>query len=664
MKSQLNEHMLQVVTSILSDCKLAYPEECEEFDRDIKRIALLYQSRGIGLFIDLFPQLDKALLIGLSTSRLPDNFPLSKRRSLSARLPRFLWGLWSRVFDTRTAVLLDSVDINAVLFIRQIACVFKAIELPCNIPTLKEYSNVYGKVDSSLPSPSLDWDSPRRFSDSTVASLSFGDDNLVTSDRDLFMGHDSAVSRSHNNDYSSLLESVLLSNFQKECDEVLNEFRDNFLFNPISWNCYSRNVLNLPSGFKHGPGATATSGRYTDKYTFPNWPVRLRSGFPAIFGRIADPELDSNSYNHENASRLIAVPKVRSKPRLIAAEPVENQYCQQMMLSYLSFSIENSVLSKNISLKNQIPSQLMAQRGSLDGSLATIDLSSASDRLSCHTVERAFRSYPELLHYLHACRTSYVKNTIVPGEVSFLRLKKFASQGAAVTFPVQSIIFCLAARSIGRLAMFDYDDFTRNVRTFGDDIIIPNAGYVFLVKLLERLHLQVNLEKSFHTGNFRESCGGDFFKGHDVTPIKIRRLGTTDPDLRCSLVDSSNNFFRNGFWITGDMLRKFLPGNYLKLLPVIELGSGPHGFECFSGHNYHHLRRRWNYGTSTLQYKRIIPKGIMRFKDRSGTSRLRMFLLEPPVNAINYCTDLPTGPGSSDRAGWETLPHKWQGIFS
>jgi hypothetical protein len=128
----------------------------------------------------------------------------------------------------------------------------------------------------------------------------------------------------------------------------------------------------------------------------------------------------------------------------------------------------------------------MVLQASLDRKLATVDLSDASDRLSCWTVERVFRCNPSILTALHAARTRYLFDEVsfrtLKKDKNFLSLRKFASQGTAVTFPVMSLVMLIIAlaASWGDTEPIDWRGIwkrKRQVRVFGDDIILPAHGY-------------------------------------------------------------------------------------------------------------------------------------------------------------------------------------------
>jgi hypothetical protein len=59
---------------------------------------------------------------------------------------------------------------------------------------------------------------------------------------------------------------------------------------------------------------------------------------------------------------------------------------------------------------------------------------------------------------------------------------------------------------------------------YGDDIIVDRQVYEPLIKVLSALGFIVNEKKSFSTGLFRESCGGDFHDGYNVRPVFCETL--------------------------------------------------------------------------------------------------------------------------------------------
>jgi hypothetical protein len=95
------------------------------------------------------------------------------------------------------------------------------------------------------------------------------------------------------------------------------------------------------------------------------------------------------------------------------------------------------------------------------------------------------------------------------------------------------------------------------VRVYGDDIIVPVGNVRSVIDSLEKLGFLVGLDKSFWNGRFRESCGGDYYAGEDVTAIRCRRPFPTsrkDAEGMVSLVSLRNQCYEHGFWKTAKWL--------------------------------------------------------------------------------------------------------------
>jgi hypothetical protein len=217
-----------------------------------------------------------------------------------------------------------------------------------------------------------------------------------------------------------------------------------------------------------------------------------------------------------NGSRLATVPKNRDTVRTIAIEPSGSMALQLAAGMYL----EGALRSIGLDIRKQQPiNQALALRGSISGDLATIDLKSASDMISVDLVRALFPdSWFSLLCHL---RSSVIE---VPGHGQ-KQLYMISTMGNGFTFPlmtliIAALIYGFRAQRGGPTLFLDWSD----TAVFGDDVIIPSSEYAGFVDVLGRAGLIVNLDKSFSAGPFRESCGGDFYDGVDVTPFYVRSL--------------------------------------------------------------------------------------------------------------------------------------------
>jgi hypothetical protein len=223
----------------------------------------------------------------------------------------------------------------------------------------------------------------------------------------------------------------------------------------------------------------------------------------------------------------------------------------------------------------------MAKRGSLDGDLATIDLSSASDSVTLRLVTDIFGP-SKLGRWLLATRSTH---TLISDDV--VRIAKFAPMGSACCFPVQCLIFAgviLATHRRATRSSADLADF----RVFGDDIICPSSISYDVMENLVDLGFSVNTEKTYVTGDYRESCGMDAWCGHDVTPLKIKSFGF-NLEARCPLSYESQSrmtAYVNGLYVRGyQKVRSFLLERLLTM--SISLGKevvcASHAFVFGSG---------------------------------------------------------------------------------
>lgn len=388
-------------------------------------------------------------------------FPLTRgwATQRDSVLPLFLSGFWNRIFDSQ-GVLLDGPCVRSIRFMRQLLLLFKKEKALC----AQEY------IDLAVQ-------------------------NFVATD-------------------------VALGDLElpDETDTMTEICR--FLFG----NVIGR-ALVAGMNPKHGPGAVAEKLGTNSRWSFKTISPEAEEAFGGSFFR-PNWERTLNDYPSIDTipARLTAVAKTKQKPRLISIEPSYNQFLQQSLHTALKEELGKTAICGYLS---QEPNKLLARVASETGDFATLDLSEASDRVSMQLVERLFAFNPAFLGYLHATRSRAV--TLPDG--SLLNLNKFASMGSALTFPVETMVFttiviyaiCKAERNFTEGFVKGLLWNSQDLRIFGDDIIVPTQYYPIVTHLLTACGLKVNESKSFPTGWFKESCGGDYYKGTNVTPVYVRR---------------------------------------------------------------------------------------------------------------------------------------------
>lgn len=198
------------------------------------------------------------------------------------------------------------------------------------------------------------------------------------------------------------------------------------------------------------------------------------------------------------------VPKSYKAQRGIAPDTIIGGYLSQGLGKLIRERLETST---HIDLSRaQEVHKYQALRASRSGAYATIDMSKASDSFTWDHIEQLI---PETWwNALRAVRTSKIK---IGGQT--LPLTSYMLMGSGHTFPLQTVMFYGLAVSSLKLTKTK-----GTVYVFGDDIIMPSRCVMPFMKSMERLGFTINRSKSFWTGKFRESCGGDFYDGIDVRP--------------------------------------------------------------------------------------------------------------------------------------------------
>jgi hypothetical protein len=346
---------------------------------------------------------------------------------------------------------------------------------------------------------------------------------------------------------------------------------------------------------KHGPGATAERISGNQKYVHRVWHERLQPFFPydhhACFNidhavdELEKPDSVSfSTLDTEMPVRVMAVPKTLKGPRIIAIEPVCMQYTQQALSRYIIPKIERfNITSGHINFRDQNVNKSLAMESSKDRSLASLDLSSASDRVPLKLVLHMLKSTP-ILEPILACRSRHAN---LNGKI--LPLNKFASMGSALCFPVEAMYFftviltSLLVKHKMSVTRRNIKKMSRRVYIYGDDIFIPVNEVESVITTLTEYYCKVNSTKSFWKGNFRESCGMDSYDGHDVTPTYVRRMFPNDrasTNEIISLTETGNLFYKKGYWHVANFIKDEIE-QCIGKLPIVKETSPSLGWLTF-----------------------------------------------------------------------------------
>lgn len=295
--------------------------------------------------------------------------------------------------------------------------------------------------------------------------------------------------------------------------------------------------ITIEDVVKHGAfsGGASTSKRRCDASAYSKFRDKSDSTDGCL--KYVKILLDESSFTRFNPSMIdevnlvdhnvfFTVPKNAETDRGACKEPDWNMYFQKGVGSILRKRLKRF----GIDLSDQMRNQKLAQIGSLDGSLATLDLSSASDLNSYTLVERIlpFNLF-EICCDLRCGKTKLPDGSIIEPDI-------FSSMGNGFTFEVETLIFYCLARS-----MAYHKGIRGTISVYGDDIIVPTELANSICDLLGYCGHIPNKEKSFSTGFFRESCGGHYYKGVCVTPFYVREPIKYGRDVKAFLKNKRGN---------------------------------------------------------------------------------------------------------------------------
>lgn len=558
---------------------------------DYKKLESRVRDEGLSFLTITLPSFGKELERCLEQGFLDSSsFPGFRKKN---GLPLFLGGFLCQIFNPSDGVLLAEPSKDSIYAIRQLTLLFGKILLPCSNDRVADAFEGYVKCEEDLAS----WGSDNTFDFSSFERIS----NLLFAD-------------------------------------VLSRLNDLIVKGEI-----------VP---RHGPGATADRTFGNQKYDLVTWHSRLEELFP--FGEYAIPNWRHYSrYDQvqilepdmEIPVRVIAVPKTLRTPRIIAIEPTCMQYMQQAILQPMVELLESKRVPGNtrdnlashfLGFTEQNPNRELARQGSIEKDLATLDLSEASDRVHILHVDSMLNRFPAVKQGVFATRSTKARIPIGRvGTKKFVHidsLNKFASMGSALCFPIEAMVFVSAIflgieEKLGtRLTRKDILSYVGKVRVYGDDIIVPVDCVDSVIGVLTRLGFKVNTNKSFWNGKFRESCGGDYYDGTDVTPVRFRRRfprNRRDVSEVTSLVEFRNHLYQRGLWKTAGWLDDQVIRQILPYFPIVESTSPALGRRSFLPYQ----AERTDINTHAPRVKAYVSKSKLPASTASGLGSLMKCLM-------------------------------------
>lgn len=328
-------------------------------------------------------------------------------------------------------------------------------------------------------------------------------------------------------------EQILHS--QQYPPEVLEQLR------PIALEVAS--YYEIDSIGRHSNGATAEVRRregVAEKYRHMQVAVGT-----AQFARQIGDELLQPTQPHSTCA-IQAVPKDVCKKRIISPENTANMFYQHVVFRGMDRMLRRSCL--HVDLHDQTPNMRACIRGSVSRSIATIDLSAASDSVTMQLLKGLIggtRLYADIVR----TRSS---SAILPDGTQ-VSLEKVAPMGSKVCFPTECFVFGVICEFVRRSTCSH-----ARYHVYGDDIVVEASLYPKVIELLTACHFTVNTSKTFPPGSeFLESCGMEALRGENISPLRVGRFfdaysiyetpRTTSPEKVMGAIDLVNGLFCYGF---------------------------------------------------------------------------------------------------------------------
>lgn len=512
--------VLPYLLAILEDCKNMNPLYGRtDYLRDCKTMSRRYTHEGLSFATKTLPNLFDNLLRYLETgnSAYP-SFRILKGRNY----PVFLQQLFKPIYEDHTS----EYAVLCIKLLYQLCVAFKKLKGPYKKSVLTKQLCEFLETDENL-----------------------------------------------NFDLSALDEHTLLVVYKARSivRQVTNDL------NPFDVNQAERFIP------RPGPGATNTPVEkfmryrphkfdaqleafgYSEWYNPPLYPPRGKRPWDLRVGSARSSALPERNLL---TSRFKFVHKTFGKARGICIEELEMQWLQQGVRRALYDRIEQHPLTKGfVSFTDQSINGLKALQASEKLDMCTIDMSSASDRISRKLVEYLFQDNPELLKALLDLSTRYVQ---LPEELAtnrkFFHMRKYAPMGSALCFPVMGLVhFALIKAILSNTAPQHINDIP--VFVYGDDILVETQYTEEVMKVLPLFGMKINEEKSFYKSLFRESCGVHAYNGVDITPVRFKEIVRNHSSVNdlVGLLKQEAELYKRGFLSTAKLIRlEFLKVPHIK----------------------------------------------------------------------------------------------------
>lgn len=400
---------------------------------------------------------------------------------------------------------------------------------------------------------------------------------------------------------------------------------------------------SFPWACRFGPGASVglrrTDASHQKKWDRSSHITKAALPYYWAFARWST-VLPPRNLEVVDANRVTTVPKSYKTDRTIAIEPDWNCFFQLGV----GACIRRRLQRHGILLREaQEINQGLAKLGSWTNSLATLDLSMASDSISVALCEALLPE--DWWRVINDVRSPY---GLMP-DGSRVQYEKVSSMGNGCTFELETLLFYALTLAVCGNGNRD------RISVYGDDIICPSEHALAVAEILAEAGFQLNPDKSFWDGPFRESCGGHYWKGVDVTPFYVKHYPTTLGDL----IVMGNAMLS---WVTrntGSSVSFKKPYGLLKRMIPRSL-RGPYGISGALWDEWDACCPTWNRNTQSWR-QRVITREHKYYNvsEWDGSYLFKLWSTNGDLESSRLARPLTRECMSSvfcDRDMWVTLP--------
>lgn len=330
-------------------------------------------------------------------------------------------------------------------------------------------------------------------------------------------------------------------------------------------------IRNIFKNYEKGRGYFS-SGSVTDADKTPA--SKLATALKHESGFLENIQLEAALENTEYipynyCAEFLTVPKNFKARRSIAKEETGRQFRMQAVRD----GMQRCLTSVDIFLDHQEYNQEGARIGSKYRSLATIDLTAASDHVGLKLVQCVFADVPELLRDMMQYRATHVK---IDGKR--MSLAKAFTSGSALCFPTETAVFyAFAVESTERVGMWlsysadEIQAMIDEIIVYGDDIIVSSIVAETLIEALQLFGFDINVQKTHYAelDPYRESCGKEYWEGYDISSLYFPRKPLTLPTDShlwskdqitsvVSMIDLQHRLIHAGLIYASDVLIRYI----------------------------------------------------------------------------------------------------------